>query len=76
MISRDFALVVGAAAVIAAPIAFVMMRGWLGHFAYRIEMGPSVFFFGSVTALAIAQATVTFHSLRVARTDPVDVLRE
>ena len=76
MMSRDFALVVGAAAIIATPLAFVIMQGWLNNFAYRIEMGPGVFVFGALTALAIALATVTYHSLRAARTDPVQGLRE
>ena len=75
LVSREFALMVGIAALLAAPAAWIVMRGWLDNFAYRIELGPGVFLLGTLLTLAIAQATVAYHALRAARTDPVVALR-
>jgi putative ABC transport system permease protein len=76
MMSKEFVLLVGVSALIATPVVFALMRGWLDNFAYRTELGPGVFVFGALVALVIAQTTVTFHSLRAAHTDPVQALRE
>ena len=70
MMSKEFVLLVGVSALIATPVVFALMRGWLDNFAYRTELGPGVFVFGALVALVIAQTTVTFHSLRAAHTDP------
>ena len=76
LVSREFVLMVLISAVVATPIAWAVMRGWLDNFAYRTDLGPMVFLFGSLTTLIIAQLTVTYHAYRAARTDPVLALRD
>jgi putative ABC transport system permease protein len=76
LVSREFIVLVLVAAVIAAPIAWNIMRGWLDNFAYRTDLGPLVFIFGSAIALIIAQLTITFHAYRAAQADPVLALRD
>jgi putative ABC transport system permease protein len=51
------------------------MRTWLNGFAYHIEIEFSMFLFSGFTVLLIALITVTYQSLRAAKVNPADVLR-
>jgi putative ABC transport system permease protein len=75
MISRQFTSGVLLANLFAWPIAYWLLRRWLDHFAYRIELGPLPFLLSAAAALAIAVVTVSFQSIRSALRDPVDSLR-
>jgi putative ABC transport system permease protein len=61
--------------LIAWPIAWWVMRGWLNGFDTRIALGPTPFLLAGGLALAIAVATVTGHAFRVARSNPIHALR-
>jgi putative ABC transport system permease protein len=61
--------------LIAWPIAWWVMRGWLNNFDTRIALGPTPFLLAGGLALAIAIATVAGHAFRVARANPVQALR-
>jgi len=61
--------------IIAWPIAWWVMRGWLNGFDTRIGLGPSPFLIAGAVALTIAVATVAGHALRVARANPIHALR-
>jgi putative ABC transport system permease protein len=76
LLSKEFVLLVGLALVAAVPLAYWAAQRWLQDFAYRIELGLSVFVGAGALALAIALATVSVHALRAARTDPARVLRD
>ena len=76
LVSREFILIVLIAAAIATPVAWTVSRDWLDNFAYRTDLGPTVFILGAAIALIIAQLTVTFHAYRAAQTDPVLSLRD
>ncbi|NNE71450.1 MAG: FtsX-like permease family protein, partial [Rhodothermales bacterium] len=75
LLSREFLLLVGAAFVIAAPIAYLVMDDWLADFAYRVEMGMGVLLAAGVATMVIAWATVSYQSIRCALMDPVATLR-
>jgi putative ABC transport system permease protein len=51
------------------------MNRWLEGFAYRISINPLFFPLAGLTALAIALATVSYHSLKTALADPAESLR-
>jgi putative ABC transport system permease protein len=61
--------------LIAWPIAWWVMRGWLNGFDTRIALGPTPFLLAGGLALAIAVATVAGHAIRVARSNPIHALR-
>jgi putative ABC transport system permease protein len=61
--------------IIAWPVAWWVMRGWLNHFDQRIALGPSPFLLAGGIALAIAVGTVAGHAFRVARANPIHALR-
>ena len=75
VLSRNFLKWVIIANVIAWPISYFAMRGWLSSFAYRTGIGPAVFLGAALMALLIAMGTVSYQSIRTARANPVDSLK-
>lgn len=75
MLSKEFALLVGLANLIAWPIAYYAMNKWLQDFAYRIDLDIWAFVLSGFLALFIALTTVSYQAYKVARTNPVDALR-
>lgn len=66
---------VALAHLIAWPVAWIVMRGWLNEFAYRAEIGPRIFLFSAVLAFTIAVLTVTYQAVKAALSDPITSLR-
>jgi putative ABC transport system permease protein len=75
LLTGGFLRLVGVAAVIATPIAWMIMNKWLRDFAYRIEVGWWVFAVTAFAALAISFLTIGIQAWRAARVNPVDNLR-
>ncbi len=74
-LSRDFLKLVLIAAVIALPVAGVLMHKWLLDFAFRINLNWWVFLMAGVIALIIAFVTISFQSIKAAVANPVKSLR-
>ncbi len=78
MLSKEFTLLVGAAFLLALPIAYLSMDRWLSAFAYHVELitvAPLVFLGTGLLVFGIAWLTVSLQSFRAARADPVRTLR-
>ena len=76
LLSRSFVSLILIAIVIAIPMAWYAMDGWLSGFAYRVDAGWMVFVLASVAAIVIALLTVSYESIKAAVTNPVDSLRD
>jgi putative ABC transport system permease protein len=74
-LSREFAQMVLLACVLAWPAAYVLARGWLDGFAYRMDLRLSPFLLAGLAAVGIALASVAYQSVKAARADPVKALR-
>lgn len=75
LFSKEFVRLVLISFLIAAPIAWYLMKQWLEGFEYHIDIHWSVFAIGLATTLFIALLTVSYRSLRAGMTNPVDTLR-
>ena len=75
MISKQFALIVAIAMVLAWPLAYYGMSRWLENFAFRIDIGLGLFILAGVLALVIALLAISFQSIKAALTDPAKALR-
>jgi putative ABC transport system permease protein len=71
----QFSIPVLIANVIAWPLAWYYLHGWLQGFAYRISLSPLYFVGTGLAALLIAWATIFAHAHRVARANPIKALR-
>jgi len=75
LLSRNFAWLIVLSFIIVCPITYYLLSGWLENFAYRIGINPFLFLLGGAIAMAIALLTISFHTLRSARANPVNALR-
>lgn len=75
LISGEFVMIVIIANVIAWPVAYWLMREWLGEFAYRIELNLLLFILPGLSALVIAIVTVSAQAIKAALINPVENLR-
>lgn len=71
----EFLLLVGAANAIAWPVAYYLIRSWLGHYAYRISVPVGLFVLFGLATTMIALASVAYQSITAARKNPVDAIR-
>lgn len=62
--------------LIAAPLAYLIINRWLATFAYRITLQWWMFILAGSVTLLIALFSVTYQSIRAARANPVDRLRD
>jgi putative ABC transport system permease protein len=75
LLSNEFLKLVLLANLIAWPAAYFFMSRWLRNFAYRASLGLELFLFSGVLTICIAMLTVSFQSIRAARANPVNSLR-
>jgi len=61
--------------LIAAPLSWYFIKGWLDGFAYRIPVSWWIFVAAGGTALLVALATISFQAIKAAVTSPVKSLR-
>ena len=75
LLSKDFIKLVLIAILIASPLAWYFMNGWLKDFAYHISIQWWVFAATGLLAIIIALLTVSYQSIRAALMNPVESLR-
>ena len=75
LLSKNFLLLVGIAALIAFPLSWWAMHHWLQDYAYRISIGWGVFALAGVLAVGIALLSVGLQAFRSALANPVKSLR-
>jgi len=75
LMSKDFLKLVMIAFVIATPISWWAMHGWLQAFAYKVDLSWWMFALAGVLAVFIALFTVSFQAVKAAVANPVRSLR-
>jgi putative ABC transport system permease protein len=76
LLGKEFVLLVFIAFLIASPVAWFVMSGWLQTFAFHIPLNVIPFIMTGAGALLIAVATVSWRTVRVAVANPVKSLRD
>jgi putative ABC transport system permease protein len=76
LLSGEILALVGLANIIAWPVAYFAMRGWLQKFAYRAPVSPALFILSGLLAATIALLTVSWQSVRASLANPIDSLRD
>ena len=75
LVSKDYLLLLGIAIAAAIPLSWWVMNNWLQEFANRIDLSWWIFALPSLVVIIIAMFTVSFHTLKAARTNPARSLR-
>jgi len=75
LLSKNFLMLAGIANLIAWPVAYFVMSGWLQNYAYRISLNITIFFAAAVLAMVIVLVTVSYQAAKAALANPVEALR-
>lgn len=75
LLSKDFALLIIVAFLIAAPGAYYLSNWWLQNFAFSVDVTFLTFILSGLGAFVIALATVSYKAYAAARSNPVKALR-
>jgi len=75
LLSKEFIVLVLVSCIIASPIAFYFLKGWLQSYSYRVGIGPGVFVWAALMAIGITLVTISFQAIRAALMNPVKSLR-
>jgi len=63
------------AAIIAVPVSYYFVNEWLTTFVYRIPLSATIFIAGTVVILLLTLISITYETVKAARTNPVNALK-
>lgn len=75
MLSKDFVVLVMIAFLIATPLAYYFMSGWIAKFSYRTDISAEIFLIAGFGVLLLTMITVSFQAIKAAIANPVKSLR-
>lgn len=76
LVNLYFGKLIIAAILVAIPLSVFGIDKWLETFAYHTEQGPLEYIFSAVLLVGLALAMTSFQTMKAARSNPVDVLKE
>jgi putative ABC transport system permease protein len=75
LLTKDLVALVLLANMLAAPLAYLILKKWSENFAYRATFEPLIFLLAALLVTAIALVIVSVNAARAANEDPVKALR-
>ena len=72
---KETLICVIAANIVACPIAYFVLRGWLQNYAYHATPGICIFILSATLTLALSFLSVGWNVLKASTANPVDSLR-
>lgn len=76
LLSKDFLKLILISFVIAAPVSWMVMNGWLENFAYHINLKWWMIVLAGIATLLTALFTVSIKAMQAAKANPVESLRD
>lgn len=76
LLSKDFTKMVMAAIAVSIPLSYFITKNWLDGFAYHIDLEWWFFAGAGLAALLITWITVGLQTIKAARVNPVDCLKD
>ncbi len=75
LLNGEFAQLIGISILLGAPLGYVLVDKWLQNFSSRTSINWLDWLLPGLIAFAIAVLTVSYISLKAARSNPIDSLR-
>jgi len=75
LLSKDFLKLVGISLLLALPLGYYLMSGWLQDYAYSVTLSADLAVIAAVSALVITMVTISYQALKTAFINPARVLR-
>jgi putative ABC transport system permease protein len=76
LLNKEHAILIVIAFLVAAPVVVYLMQGWLAEFKYKTPIEPLIFIIALVGFFSFNVLFTLFFSLKVAKANPADVLRD
>ena len=76
LLSREFVWLLAISMLVAVPLAYFVMSGWLNGFAYRIDLSWWLFAIAGIVTIVISYSIIGSHAIKSALANPVDSLRD
>jgi putative ABC transport system permease protein len=75
LFSKEFAILIAVAFLIAAPLAWYVMNNWLQNFAYQVHINAGIFIIALLVSVFIAGSTIAWQAIKAGLVNPVKSLR-
>ncbi len=75
LLSKNFVLTVLLSLLIAAVLGGALMQWWLSSFSYHVDFDAWILFKTAFIVIGVTVLTVSYHTLKAAMKNPVDVIR-
>jgi putative ABC transport system permease protein len=76
LISRDYVRIMVIACILAIPLSYYYLQGWLSSFAFRMDLKANFFVIAGLLGILLGALTVGLKSFRAATANPRDTLRD
>jgi len=76
LINRQYIGLFVLALLLAMPLSWQSMQGWLNSFAYRVDVSFWVYLLAGGVVIILSIMSVSYLSLRIAATNPAEVLKD
>ncbi|MEQ9592001.1 MAG: FtsX-like permease family protein [Cyclobacteriaceae bacterium] len=75
-LTKDYSRLIIAATILAVPVAWWIMRGWLSNFVFKVDINIWIFLLTGLNTLLLAWLTIGYLTIRTASLNPVETLKE
>lgn len=75
LIAKEYIIMIMLTLLIASPITWYIMSDWLSSFTYKIDITVVVFLFSGFVATITAALSISYHSYKALKTEPIEYLR-
>ena len=75
LLAKDFSIQILIAIVLSVPITLLLVNDWLNNFAYRTDIGGSLFVISGLISIVVALLVISYHTMRASKVNPVESLR-
>jgi len=75
ILSRLYVKLLVIASLLACPVGYILMNKWLQGFSFRTNIGTGIFVLTILITTVIVLASVSYHSIKAALTNPADTLK-
>ncbi len=75
LLAKEITVIVLLANLVAWPVAYYVMNGWLNNFAFRIDINLSLFLLSGLMAMTLAWLVVGSLAWKATGINPIDTLR-
>lgn len=75
LLTKEYLILIALALVIAVPLVYFIMDNWIESFSYRTTIQWTVFLLAGTAMMLISLLTVSYQTIKAARSNPVESLR-